>query len=134
MSAPITNLPDDEYLTANEVRELHQRLQATLDELRVQGSSAVNQLTQEEQAAPDHVDLATSSGDREQVVRLAERERLFARKVQAALKRIAAGDYGTCDACGGEISYARLLARPVATQCIDCQSETERQAPRHSAR
>ena len=30
-----------------------------------------------------------------------------------------------CEACGAEITYKRLLARPVATQCIDCKTEAE---------
>ncbi|MDA8752625.1 TraR/DksA family transcriptional regulator [Halieaceae bacterium] len=42
------------------------------------------------------------------------------RDIQAALARIADGTYGVCDACGGEISAARLRVVPEATRCVDC--------------
>jgi RNA polymerase-binding protein DksA len=40
--------------------------------------------------------------------------------VDRALERIAAGTYGECIRCGGEIAPARLEARPEAALCIDC--------------
>lgn len=48
----------------------------------------------------------------------AERERLAA--VNAALRRLAAGTYGTCESCGGPIATERLYAHPWATKCIRC--------------
>jgi RNA polymerase-binding protein DksA len=41
-------------------------------------------------------------------------------QLQAALERIDDGSYGFCAGCGGEISAARLEARPEATHCINC--------------
>jgi len=49
------------------------------------------------------------------------------RDIDAARKRIAAGTYGVCIACGVEIGYPRLLAYPTAKRCISCQREHERQ-------
>lgn len=40
--------------------------------------------------------------------------------IDRALERIAAGTYGECVRCGGEIAPARLEARPEAALCIDC--------------
>lgn len=40
--------------------------------------------------------------------------------VDRALERIAAGTYGECVRCGGDIAPARLDARPEAALCIDC--------------
>lgn len=37
-----------------------------------------------------------------------------------ALTRIDAGDYGTCERCGGPIAVDRLQARPTARTCITC--------------
>ena len=42
--------------------------------------------------------------------------------VDAALASMDAGTYGTCAACGKEISPARLEAMPSSTRCIDCAS------------
>jgi DnaK suppressor protein len=47
-------------------------------------------------------------------------------KIDAALEKIAGGEYGTCESCGEEIDIKRLEARPVAELCIDCKSEQEK--------
>ena len=41
-------------------------------------------------------------------------------KVEHALARIAAGDYGICESCGNDIPVARLDALPYATLCVNC--------------
>ena len=47
------------------------------------------------------------------------------RQVSAALERIAAGDYGICLECDGDINPKRLEIDPLATLCIDCASRQE---------
>lgn len=42
------------------------------------------------------------------------------RMIEAALDRIANGEYGTCVTCGEEISEARLDALPYTPKCRDC--------------
>lgn len=39
--------------------------------------------------------------------------------IEAALARIAAGEYGSCSVCGIEIPAARLAALPTATICVN---------------
>jgi DnaK suppressor protein len=56
--------------------------------------------------------------------RLAAQQRRY--RVDAALSRIDAGDYGECVGCGEEIEAKRMLAQPEAPMCIQCQSERER--------
>lgn len=46
--------------------------------------------------------------------------------VVAALKKLDAGTYGTCERCGKPISAARLEAKPASTHCIDCASALRR--------
>ncbi|WAB80402.1 TraR/DksA family transcriptional regulator [Microcella daejeonensis] len=41
-------------------------------------------------------------------------------ELDAALARVASGDYGVCRRCGLAIDPARLDARPAAALCIDC--------------
>jgi DnaK suppressor protein len=53
----------------------------------------------------------------------ANRQRL--RLVEAALKRISSGDYGSCRSCGEAIGWARLQARPESALCRECQEEQE---------
>jgi DnaK suppressor protein len=48
--------------------------------------------------------------------------------VDAALGRIAAGDYGECVDCGEDIAHERLSANPSAARCTECQERSERAA------
>lgn len=63
---------------------------------------------------------ATIAYERSQVDALARQAREHLREIDAALARLDAGDYGTCERCGRPISAGRLEARPTARTCIDC--------------
>lgn len=56
------------------------------------------------------------------------------RDIEAARRRIAAGTYGVCTDCGGEIGYDRLLAYPTAKRCIGCQREHEQRRAAQTGR
>lgn len=43
-------------------------------------------------------------------------------EIDAALAKVEAGTYGTCDSCGGPIGEARLEAMPMARLCMECAS------------
>ncbi len=47
-------------------------------------------------------------------------------QVEAALKRIEDGTYGSCQTCGKPIPTERLAALPFAGQCVTCKSRPER--------
>ena len=47
------------------------------------------------------------------------------RDIEAALKRVEDGTYGTCKYCGQLIAEKRLLARPVASACVDCKQKLQ---------
>ena len=51
---------------------------------------------------------------------LRDRSRIELSRVEAALRSIDDGTYGTCTNCGKEISVGRLEAYPWASLCIDC--------------
>ena len=48
------------------------------------------------------------------------------RAIDAALERIASGEYGSCIACGEQIARERLLANPSAARCFRCQDHFEK--------
>jgi DnaK suppressor protein len=58
--------------------------------------------------------------------RVRDRERKLLRKIADALLRIENGTYGWCEETGEPIGIPRLLARPVATLCIEAQERHER--------
>jgi RNA polymerase-binding protein DksA len=51
---------------------------------------------------------------------LRDRSRIELSRVEAALRSIDDGTYGTCTNCGNQIAPERLEAIPWAPTCIDC--------------
>jgi len=81
----------------------------------------------------DLVDAALDSSHDEISSQLAEVESRELASIENALERMRAGQYGTCEYCGGKIPMARLNALPYATMCIGCQREAERSGSMGSA-
>ena len=75
---------------------------------------------------PDEMDLASSEGLQSFEFRLRGREKTFLDKIDKALQKIVAGEFGVCEECGEEISVKRLEARPETTLCIRCKEDQER--------
>jgi RNA polymerase-binding protein DksA len=78
----------------------------------------------------DSKERAKELEDNEVVDALGNEAREEIAKISAALKRIAAGNYGTCIACGQEIAPQRLAAYPYADECIDCAQQDEQRSAR----
>lgn len=88
---------------------------------------------QADEKALDRAGIALDEGD--ESVNIVEEELNHAlheryldelRGIESARERSASGDIGCCADCGDEIIYERLLAHPLATRCIHCQSRHER--------
>ena len=47
-------------------------------------------------------------------------------RIDQALARLDAGDYGRCVECAGDIAEARLRALPFAARCRSCEQHRER--------
>ena len=78
-------------------------------------------------SADNHMgDTATETFDRELDQGLEENSEHVLAAIDAALARIEAGTFGTCERCGQPIAEARLEALPYATLCIDCKRRSER--------
>ena len=50
----------------------------------------------------------------------ARRRQIQLQKIDSALRRMDAGEYGYCHICGDEIGVARLGFDPASTRCIGC--------------
>jgi DnaK suppressor protein len=71
-------------------------------------------------------DMATETFDRQMDVTLEDNAEAVLSSIDAALRRIDEGAYGTCTRCGKPIAEERLEALPYADLCIDCKREVER--------
>jgi DnaK suppressor protein len=54
---------------------------------------------------------------------MARRRQLQLQKIDSALRRMDAGEYGYCLACDDEIALARLDFDPASTRCINCADD-----------
>ena len=82
-------------------------------------------MTTQKENFPDPTDRASLETDWNFMLRIRNRERKLAGKIRKALLRIENGTFGICEKCEEEISFKRLEARPVTTQCIDCKTKEE---------
>lgn len=87
--------------------ELRARLAAIGDEL---GSHT----------ARDWEEMATERENDEVLEGMGHSAEVALARIDAALKRIDAGEYGICLRCGGDIAPARLAAVPEAALCRAC--------------
>jgi DnaK suppressor protein len=126
-------LPTDEYLSREELETLKAILDEQLRELLSQSRDAVNELVEVRDTDADPLDVAVTESNRDFTLRMAERERKLLTKIRHALDRMNNGEYGVCESCGAPITFGRLMARPVATLCIDCKTEAEQVEPRKRA-
>jgi RNA polymerase-binding transcription factor DksA len=66
---------------------------------------------------------ATLAFERQHAAALLSQARQHLAEIEAAMLRLADGEYGSCVGCGELIDAARLAARPTATTCIRCASQ-----------
>jgi len=79
-----------------------------------------------ENAAEDF-DRLQQQMNREVAIRNLDRESKLLKEVNAAMKRVEEGSYGTCLRCEEEIPEKRMKAVPWAAYCVPCQEAIERQ-------
>ncbi|HOK06930.1 MAG TPA: RNA polymerase-binding protein DksA [Syntrophales bacterium] len=101
-------------------------LNQEINKLLSEAEKTVSEMTNGKDNYPDPNDRASLEADRNFELRIRDRERKLIAKMREAIQRIDNGTYGICEACGGEISEKRLMARPVTTLCIDCKTKQEK--------
>jgi DnaK suppressor protein len=77
----------------------------------------------------DQMDESQHASERDLAIRNVDRESTLLRQVQAALRRMHDGSFGTCIECEWAISLKRLAAVPWASRCIQCQEAADRDRP-----
>jgi RNA polymerase-binding protein DksA len=104
------------------------RVQHAIAHLQGDHPGSLDEETEELASASDnHMgDVASTTVDREIDYSLGGHSEQVLGEIDAALRRLDAGTYGTCTNCGREIAPERLDARPWASLCIDCARNAER--------
>lgn len=107
-----------------QLRELVARLSSGAAQLEAEALRPVPGADRPEDEMPSHeADRAVREAE-EDVARtlLVSEERMLA-EATAALERIVAGTFGTCERCGRVIAKARLNVVPYVRTCIRCAGE-----------
>ncbi|WP_154654646.1 RNA polymerase-binding protein DksA [Solimonas variicoloris] len=121
----IRAMSDDEYMNDAQLEFFRQRLIHMREEV-LQREVDVKERLHEREMFADPADRATAEEEHWLDLRLRERESLLLKKIDDALRRIEAKEYGYCEKTGDPIGIPRLLARPTATVCVDVKGQDER--------
>jgi len=120
----LLRMPDAAYMNESQLAFFKHRLQSIERELLANADETTEHL-RETVIVPDPADRATIEEEHALELRTRDRERKLLKKVQSALARIEAGEYGFCEETGDPIGIPRLLARPTATLSLEAQQRRE---------
>jgi DnaK suppressor protein len=120
----LLRMPDADYMNESQLAFFKHRLQGIERELLANADETTEHL-RETVIVPDPADRATIEEEHALELRTRDRERKLLKKVQSALARIEAGEYGFCEETGDPIGIPRLLARPTATLSLEAQQRRE---------
>ncbi|MFA5940584.1 MAG: RNA polymerase-binding protein DksA [Sinimarinibacterium sp.] len=118
-------MSDDAYMNDTQLEFFRKRLLQMRQEV-LQREMDVKERLHEREMFADPADRATAEEEHWLDLRLRERESLLLHKIDDALRRIEAREYGYCEKTGDPIGIPRLLARPTATVCVDVKGQDER--------
>jgi DnaK suppressor protein len=104
------------------LKKLREWKEAVVEESR----QTMAQLQVDSLREPDLADRASSETDWGIELRTRDRQRKLIAKIDCAIRRLYAGEYGYCEVTGDPISLARLEARPIATMTLEAQERHER--------
>jgi DnaK suppressor protein len=118
-------MPDEAYMNDKQLAFFRHKLVMLKSDLLSNADETTEHLREDTVIVPDPADRATIEEEHALELRTRDRERKLLKKIEQAITRIDAGDYGYCDETGEEIGVARLIARPTATLSLEAQQRRE---------
>lgn len=118
---------DEPFMNERQLAYFRRKLLAWKEDLAREAKITLATLKEGPIQEPDQSDRATSESDWGLELRTRDRQRKLSIKIDAALRRIDAGEYGYCEITGDPISLRRLEARPIATMTLEAQEAHERE-------
>jgi DnaK suppressor protein len=117
---------DEEFMCARQRAYFLRKLKDWKDAIVDESRATMAQLQVDSLREPDIADRASSETDWGIELRTRDRQRKLIAKIDAAIRRLYAGEYGYCEVTGDPISLGRLEARPIATMTLEAQERHER--------
>ena len=123
--AEIVAMPDDEYMNDVQLAYFRAKLSKLKQDMHQNAGETAENLREDTVVVPDPADRATIEEEHALELRTRDRERKLLKKIEQAIARLDAGEYGYCDETGEPIGVPRLLARPTATLSLEAQQRRE---------
>ncbi|MFV0336385.1 MAG: RNA polymerase-binding protein DksA [Tropicimonas sp.] len=122
---------DEPFMNERQLEYFRRKLMAWKEDLLADSRDTIEGLQESTRNIPDVADRASEETDRALELRTRDRQRKLVGKIDSALRRIEAGEYGYCEETGEPISLKRLDARPIATLSLEAQERHERREKVH---
>lgn len=123
--AQLRRMSDKDYMNDTQLQFFRHKLMEMRQEV-LDREIEVKERLHEREVFADPADRATAEEEHWLDLRLRERESLLLKKIDEAIRRIDANEFGYCEKTGDPIGVPRLLARPTATVCVDVKGQDER--------
>jgi len=123
--AELIAMPDSEYMNDVQMAAFRLKLVVLKDGILSNAGATTEHLREDTSVMPDPADRATIEEEHALELRTRDRERKLLKKIEQAITRIDANEYGYCDETGEPIGVGRLLARPTATLSLEAQQRRE---------
>ncbi len=117
---------NEKFMNEHQLEYFRQKLLAWKHDLLNEANFTKDDLSEEGLQRPDIADRAQVESDASIKLRTRDRERKLINKIDSALRRIDLGTYGYCEETGDPIGLKRLIARPIASLCLDAQERHEK--------
>ena len=119
------------YMSALQLAYFRQKLVQWKADLLNESEDTLAALQEQSRSTPEAVERASMETDHAFELRARDRARKLISKIDQAIARIEADEYGYCEETGEPIGLRRLEARPIATMTIDAQERHERAEKLH---
>lgn len=113
-------------MNEKQLQYFKEMLETQLEKLLAHSGVTVSEMVSQDSHEIEYLDQASVYTNQVMKLRIRSRESYLIKKILNALERIENKTFGICETCEEEIAFRRLVARPVATKCIQCKTEEER--------
>lgn len=113
--------------------EIRAKLESERAEIINRSHIARADLREKDQRPGDSIDISNEEQGTSTELRLQDRDRETLARINEAIQRLDNDEYGYCETCDEPIGIGRLKAMPMATECIDCKEDQERDQQRRDA-
>ena len=121
----------EEYMSEMQLAYFRNKLEEWKNELIDDSEETLAQLQEQSLNTPEAVERASMETDHALELRARDRARKLINKIDKAIARIDADEYGYCEETGDPIGLRRLEARPIATMTVEAQERHEKSEKLH---